>query len=153
MKIFILTMLFLIGCHPPKKFIYKYRSNPKSWFKYNMGQLYGAETGKLTNNTFWINYKFVNDLEFNNFEKQYYLLRCAELTKEMGFNFFIILLENVDQFGNTEGQMIIKCYKKLPSNKEISNLAIVRNADIIIANNKYLYNGKKAYKKRNLQKK
>ena len=71
----------------------------------------------------------------------------------MGFNFFVVLLENVDKFGNTEGQMIIKCYNTFPSNKEISDLAIVRNADIIITNNKYLHNGKKAYKKRNLQKK
>ena len=152
MKIILLIILFFIGCHPPKKFIYKYKSSPKNWFRFNMGEKYGPKIGKLLNNTFWIDYNFVTDLEFDNFEKEYYLLRCAELTKEMGFKFFIILIENVDQFGNTSGQMIIQCFKKLPPNKEISDLAIIHNADIVIENNKYLYNGKKAYKKRYLTK-
>ena len=152
MKIILLIILFFIGCHPPKKFIYKYKSSPKNWFRFNMGEKYGPKIGKLSNNTFWIDYNFVTDLEFDNFEKEYYLLRCAELTKEMGFKFFIILIENVDQFGNTSGQMIIQCFKKIPPNEEISDLAIIRNADIIIENNQYLYNGKKAYKKRHLTK-
>ena len=57
-------------------------------------------------------------------------------------------MENLDLSGNTEGQMIIKCYKSLPPLGEISDLAIIRNADIVIANNQFLYKGKKAYKKR-----
>ena len=117
-----------------------------------MSKKYGPQVGKLSHDTFWVDYDFVTDLEFDNFEKEYYLLRCAELTKEMGFKFFIILIENVDQSGNTNGQMIIQCFKKLPPNKEISDLAIIRNADIVIENKKYLYNGKKAYKRRNLTK-
>ena len=153
MKKILIIILFIIGCHPPNKFIYKYRSNPKNWGKFNMGKLYGAKVGKLSQDTFWIDYEFVNDLEFNNFEKEYYLLRCAELTKEMGFKFFIILIENLDRSGNTEGQMIIQCFKKLPTNKEISHLAIIRNADIIITNSEYLRNGKKAYNRRHLNKK
>ena len=152
MKIILLIILFFVGCHPPKKFIYKYKSNPKNWGKFNMSKKYGPQVGKLSHDTFWVDYDFVTDLEFDNFEKEYYLLRCAELTKEMGFKFFIILIENVDQLGNTNEQMIIQCFKKLPPNKEISNLAIIRNADIVIENKKYLYNGKKAYKKRSLTK-
>ena len=150
MKKTLFLILFIIGCHPPNKFIYKYRSNPKNWGKFNMGKLYGAKVGKLSNNTFWVDYEFVNDLESDNFEKEYYLLRCAELTKEMGFKFFIILIENVDELGNTKGQMVIQCFKKLPTNEEISHLAIIRNADIIITNSEYLYNGKKAYNRRHL---
>ena len=148
MKIVLLIVLFFFACHPPKKFIYKYRSHPKSWWKYNMGKLYGAQTGKLSDDMFWVEYEFVHDLELNNFQKEYYLLRCAELTKKMEFKFFIILMENLDLSGNTEGQMIIKCYKSLPPLGEISDLAIIRNADIVIANNQFLYKGKKAYKKR-----
>ena len=152
MKIILLIILFVIGCHPPKKFIYKYKSSPKNWGRFNMSKKYGPQVGKLSHDTFWVDYDFVTDLEFDNFEKEYYLLRCAELTKEMGFKFFIILIENVDQSGNTNGQMIIQCFIKLPPNKEISDLAIIRNADIVIENKKYLYNGKKAYKRRNLTK-
>ena len=143
----------MIGCHPPNKFIYKYRANPKNWGKFNMGKLYGAKVGKLSNDTFWVDYEFVKDLESKYFEKEYYLLRSAELTKEMGFKFFIILIENLDESGNTNGQMIIKCFKKPPTNEEISPLAIIRNADIIITNSEYLRNGKKAYNRRHLNKK
>ena len=152
MKKTLIIIIFMIGCHPPNKFIYKYRANPKNWGKFNMGELYGAKVGKLSNDTFWVDYEFVKDLESKNFEKEYYLLRSAELTKEMGFNFFIILIENLDESGNTNGQMIIKCFKKLPNNEEISPLAIIRNADIIITNSQYLRNGKKAYNRRHLNK-
>ena len=54
MKIILLIILFFIGCHPPKKFIYKYKSSPKNWFRFNMGEKYGPKIGKLSNNTFWI---------------------------------------------------------------------------------------------------
>lgn len=152
MKKILFIILFMIGCHPPNKFIYKYRSNPKNWGKFNMGKLYGAKVGKLSNDTFWVDYEFVEDLETDNFEKEYYLLRSAELTKEMGFKFFIILIENIDESGNTDGQMVIKCFKKLPTNEEINPLAIIRNADIIITNSEYLRNGNKAYNRKHLNK-
>ena len=147
MKKLLILALLLVACRPPNSFVYKYMPTQNNWKNYNMGEKYGARIGTLSQDTYWINYDFVFDLHYGNYERNYYLLRCAELAKELGFEYFIILVENRDKVENTSGQMIIQCFQNKPSKKDLENIdkRVTYNVDIIISDYNYLYDGKKAY--------
>jgi len=141
-KIILLSVILIVGCAN-----YQYISY--------IGEEYGYRDGQFSDDTFWIEYLHQGNKNFN---EKYTLLRSAEVTKENGFKYFVVLKEGyeilggqINEFVLFGNRFIIQCYEEKPSNIDfnaLDNYAVIYEADMVINNYQYLYNKKEAKKRR-----
>ena len=136
-KLIFISILLIIGCGVNTQYI-----------SY-IGEKYGYRDGQFSDDTFWIEYLHQGNKNFN---EKYTLLRSAEVTKENGFKYFIVLKEGygtlgrpIDGLGIFGNRFIIQCYEEKPSNVDFN--PIIYEADMVINNYQYLYNKKEAQKR------
>ena len=135
-KLILLSVLLIVGCGN-----YQYISY--------IGEYYGYRDGQYSDDTLWIEYLHQGN---KNFKEKYTLLRSAEVTKENGFKYFVVLKEKYEILGEINdfvlfgNRFIIQCYEEKPSNIDFN--AVIYEADMVINNYQYLYNKKEAKKRR-----
>ena len=136
-KLILLSVILIVGCAN-----YQYISY--------IGEEYGYRDGQFSDDTFWIEYLHQGNI---NFKEKYTLLRSAEVTKENGFKYFVVLKEGyrtlsgqIDDLVIWGNRFIIQCYEEKPSNIDFN--AVIYEADMVINNYQYLYNKNKAKKRR-----
>ena len=134
-KLILLSIILIVGCAN-----YQY-------MQYDEGN-YGYRDGQFSDDTFWVEYLVKGGL----FPEKYTLLRSAEVTKENGFKYFVVLKEGYDILGGQINDLvifgnrfIIQCYEEKPSNVDFN--PIIYEADMVINNYQYLYNKKEAQKR------
>ena len=111
---------------------------------------YGHKDGQFSDDTFWVEYLKIGNVTF---KEKYTLLRSAEVTKENGFKYFVVLkkVEGDARALSNGNRFIIQCYEKKPSNLDFNamdNYAVIYEADMVINNYQYLSNHEEAKKRR-----
>ena len=140
MKKLLLIALLIVGCS----------SYTHQYITYD-GE-YGYRDGQFSDDTFWVEYISFNGLgafQFGSAKEKYTLLRSAEITKEKGFKYFVVLTKKWDFLAKsgTGHRFKIQCYKEKPTNIDfnaLDNYAVIYEAEMVIKNYQYLYNKEEA---------